>query len=150
PAYAWPNWVLGNHDKSRIATRVGCAQARVAAMLLLTLRGTPTMYYGDEIGMHDVIVPVEEVQDPFDKKRAGSGLRPRSRENTDAMEWRRPCRLYQGYFLAPDRGGLPNRQRFLGAKPTDFDSHSVPSVDRAAPRSAGIVNRRFCSVTGGR
>ena len=54
PPNAWPNWVLGNHDKPRIATRVGAAQARVAAMLLLTLRGTPTMYYGDEIGMHDV------------------------------------------------------------------------------------------------
>ena len=59
PSYAWPNWVLGNHDKSRIATRVGPAQARVAAMLLLTLRGTPTMYYGDEIGMHDVTIPVD-------------------------------------------------------------------------------------------
>ncbi|RYY08844.1 MAG: alpha-amylase, partial [Alphaproteobacteria bacterium] len=41
PAGAWPNWVLGNHDRSRVATRVGPAQARVAAMLLLTLRGTP-------------------------------------------------------------------------------------------------------------
>jgi alpha-glucosidase len=54
PDGAWPNWVLGNHDRSRIATRVGAAQARVAAMLLLTLRGTPTLYYGDEIGMTDV------------------------------------------------------------------------------------------------
>ena len=56
PAGAWPNWVLGNHDKPRIASRVGAAQARVAAMLLLTLRGTPTLYYGDEIGMADVIL----------------------------------------------------------------------------------------------
>jgi alpha-glucosidase len=50
PAAAWPNWVLGNHDRPRVASRVGQAQARVAAMLLLTLRGTPTLYYGDEIG----------------------------------------------------------------------------------------------------
>ena len=85
PAYAWPNWVLGNHDKSRIATRVGCAQARVAAMLLLTLRGTPTMYYGDEIGMHDVIIPVEEVQDPFEKNVPGLGL-GRDPERTP-MQW---------------------------------------------------------------
>ena len=41
PDGAWPNWVLGNHDQSRVATRLGAAQARVAAMLLLTLRGTP-------------------------------------------------------------------------------------------------------------
>jgi alpha-glucosidase len=54
PLGAWPNWVLGNHDRSRVATRIGAAQARVAAMLLLTLRGTPTVYYGDEIGMTDV------------------------------------------------------------------------------------------------
>jgi alpha-glucosidase len=54
PPGAWPNWVLGNHDRPRIAGRVGRAQARVAAMLLLTLRGTPTLYYGDEIGMTDV------------------------------------------------------------------------------------------------
>ena len=56
PDGAWPNWVLGNHDRPRIASRVGAAQARVAAMLLLTLRGTPTLYYGDEIGMTDVPV----------------------------------------------------------------------------------------------
>jgi alpha-glucosidase len=56
PADAWPNWVLGNHDRGRVASRVGVAQARVAAMLLLTLRGTPTLYYGDEIGMIDVPV----------------------------------------------------------------------------------------------
>jgi alpha-glucosidase len=56
PAGGWPNWVLGNHDRGRVASRVGIEQARVAAMLLLTLRGTPTLYYGDEIGMTDVPV----------------------------------------------------------------------------------------------
>jgi alpha-glucosidase len=64
PAGAWPNWVLGNHDQHRVATRVGSAQARVAQMLLLTLRGTPTCYYGDELGMEDVPIPPEMVQDP--------------------------------------------------------------------------------------
>lgn len=64
PAEGWPNWVLSNHDKPRLASRVGEHQARVAAMLLLTLRGTPTLYYGDEIGMRDVAIPVEEQQDP--------------------------------------------------------------------------------------
>ena len=64
PAGGWPNWVLGNHDQPRITSRVGKEQARVAAMLLLTLRGTPTIYYGDEICMRDVAIPFEEVQDP--------------------------------------------------------------------------------------
>ncbi|HEY6382910.1 MAG TPA: alpha-amylase family glycosyl hydrolase, partial [Pseudolabrys sp.] len=85
PSYAWPNWVLGNHDKSRIVTRVGPAQARVAAMLLLTSRGTPTMYYGDEIGMHDVPIPADQVQDPFEKNVPDLGL-GRDPERTP-MQW---------------------------------------------------------------
>jgi len=64
PSDAWPNWVLGNHDQHRLATRVGASQARVANMLLLTLRGTPTSYYGDELGMENVPIPPEKVQDP--------------------------------------------------------------------------------------
>jgi alpha-glucosidase len=64
PPGAWPNWVLGNHDKPRVASRVGLPQARVAAMLLLTLRGTPTLYYGDELGMQDVPIPAERLRDP--------------------------------------------------------------------------------------
>ena len=64
PEGAWPNWVLSNHDNPRIASRVGLERARAAQMLLLTLRGTPTCYYGDEIGMHDVQIPPERVQDP--------------------------------------------------------------------------------------
>ncbi|MGQ9489694.1 MAG: alpha-amylase family glycosyl hydrolase [Anaerolineae bacterium] len=64
PPGGWPNWVLGNHDQHRLASRVGQEQARVATMLLLTLRGTPTCYYGDEIGMVDVPIPPEMVQDP--------------------------------------------------------------------------------------
>jgi alpha-glucosidase len=64
PLGAWPNWVLSNHDRPRIATRVGREQARMAQMLLLTLRGTPTCYYGDEVGMQDVAVPPELIHDP--------------------------------------------------------------------------------------
>jgi len=64
PSDAWPNWVLGNHDQHRLATRVGLPQARVANMLLLTLRGTPTCYYGDELGMENVSIPAEKIQDP--------------------------------------------------------------------------------------
>ncbi|MFN8540814.1 MAG: alpha-amylase family glycosyl hydrolase [Thermomicrobiales bacterium] len=64
PPGGWPNWVLGNHDQPRIASRVGAAQARVAAMLLLTLRGTPTLYYGDEIGMTNVPIAPELMHDP--------------------------------------------------------------------------------------
>ncbi len=74
PEGGWPNWVLGNHDQPRIAAKVGDAQARVAAMLLLTLRGTPTMYYGDEIGLARVDIPRDRIQDPWEKSEPGLGF----------------------------------------------------------------------------
>jgi alpha-glucosidase len=74
PDGAWPNWVLGNHDRPRVASRVGQEQARVAAMLLLTLRGTPTLYYGDEIGMHQVPIAPDQVRDPFERNVPGIGV----------------------------------------------------------------------------
>ena len=73
PAGAWPNYVLGNHDQPRLATRIGVGQARAAAMLLLTLRGTPTLYYGDELGMEDVPIAPDQVQDPAEKNEPGKG-----------------------------------------------------------------------------
>jgi alpha-glucosidase len=81
----WPNWVLGNHDRSRVASRVGPEQARVAAMLLLTLRGTPTIYQGEEIGMMDVAIPTQAVRDPWEKNVPGLGL-GRDPERTP-MQW---------------------------------------------------------------
>ena len=74
PAGGWPNWVLGNHDRPRLASRVGPEQAPLAAMLLLTLRGTPTLYYGDEIGMRQVPIAPENVRDPFERNMPGLGL----------------------------------------------------------------------------
>ncbi len=76
PEGAWPNWVIGNHDQPRVASRLGPEQARVAQMLLLTLRGTPTMYYGDEIGMHNVPIPHEAAFDPQEKLTPGTGRDP--------------------------------------------------------------------------
>lgn len=85
PQGGWPNWVLGNHDRSRVASRLGGEQARVAAMLLLTLRGTPTLYQGEEIGMTDVPIPTDEVQDPWERNVPGMGL-GRDPERTP-MQW---------------------------------------------------------------
>jgi alpha-glucosidase len=98
PHGAWPNWVLGNHDKERIASKIGSAQARVAAMLLLTLRGTPTIYYGEEIGMKDVPIAPEQVQDPAEKNEPGLGL-GRDPERTP-MPW-------DGSLLAGFTSGEP-------------------------------------------
>ncbi len=93
PAWAWPNYVLGNHDEGRIATRYGKEQARVAAMLLLTLRGTPTIYYGEEIGMTDVEIPIEEQLDPFGLRVPGWG--------------RDRCRTPMQWSLEPKAGFAP-------------------------------------------
>ena len=68
-AYGWPTWALSNHDINRLTQRAQADQPRVAAMLLLTLRGTPSIYYGEEIGMHDVPIPAELVEDPQAKSQ---------------------------------------------------------------------------------
>lgn len=81
----WPNYVLGNHDTHRIASRIGQAEARLAMMLMLTLRGTPTLYYGDELGMVDVPIPLDRIQDPFEKLTPDRGL-GRDPERTP-MQW---------------------------------------------------------------
>jgi alpha-glucosidase len=57
PSQAWPVWVIGGHDKPRVTSRIGEAQMRILAMLLMTLRGTPFFYMGDEIGGERVSIP---------------------------------------------------------------------------------------------
>jgi alpha-glucosidase len=66
PAGAWPTWVLSNHDVKRLRTRLGgsVARARALAVLLLTLRGTPFVYAGDELGLEDAVVPPDRRVDP--------------------------------------------------------------------------------------
>ena len=67
----WPTTVTGNHDVKRPATRFSRreddAMAKIAMFLLLTLRGTPFLYYGDEIGMRDLVLSRDEIMDPVGK-----------------------------------------------------------------------------------
>jgi alpha-glucosidase len=136
PAGAWPNWVLGNHDRSRIASRVGGAQARLAAMLLLTLRGTPTLYQGDELGIADVPIPPELVQDPVERNVPGLGM-GRDPERTP-MQW---DNTPNAGFCAP------------GAQPwlpltADYSSRNV-ATQREHPRSMLSLYRRLIEVRRG-
>jgi alpha-glucosidase len=116
PAGAWPNWVLGNHDRPRVAGRVGQEQARVAAMLLLTLRGTPTLYYGDEIGMQQVAIAPDQVRDPFEKNVPGIGV------------GRDGCRTPMQWSAAPNAGfsattpWLPLPEDFLHENVVNLDA----------------------------
>ncbi|HJW82734.1 MAG TPA: alpha-amylase family glycosyl hydrolase, partial [Anaerolineae bacterium] len=69
PGGAWPCWVLSNHDVKRHISRWGSgalaeARAKLAAAMLLTLRGTPFMYYGEEIGLREGRIPRREIVDP--------------------------------------------------------------------------------------
>jgi alpha-glucosidase len=65
PRDAWPTWVLSNHDVRRHHTRYGSeARARAAAVLMLTLRGTPFLYAGEEFGLQDADIPQGREGDP--------------------------------------------------------------------------------------
>jgi alpha-glucosidase len=97
PTGGWPNYVLGNHDRPRLASRIGRQQARAAAMLLLTLRGTPTIYYGEELGMEDVPIAPDQVQDPAEKNEPGKG-RGRDPERSPMLWVNAP----NAGFTAPD------------------------------------------------
>jgi alpha-glucosidase len=93
PAGGWPTQVLSNHDQSRHATRYGAGvdgptaerRARAAALLLLTLRGTPFLYYGEEIGMRDVRLRYRQLRDPY-TRRYWPFLRGRDPARTP-MQW---------------------------------------------------------------
>jgi alpha-glucosidase len=108
PPNGWPNWVLGNHDKPRIASRIGPEQARIGAMLLLTLRGTPTVYYGDEIGMRQLVIPPAQACDPFEKNVPGLGV---GRDGCRTpMQW--DDSRYAGF--SPEKPWLPLPDTFAG------------------------------------
>src|SRR5690606_1525514 len=78
PAGAWASWVLGNHDHPRFASphRAGRRQAKAGMLALLTRRGTPTIYYGDEIGMVDVPISTADARDPLERREPGRGRDP--------------------------------------------------------------------------
>jgi alpha-glucosidase len=131
PQGAWPNWVLGNHDRSRLASRLGPAQARVAAMLLLTLRGTPTIYQGEEIGMTDVPIPPDRVQDPWERRVPGLGL-GRDPVRTP-MQW--DAGAGAGFTSAVDPWlPLPQDWRSVNVAVQEGDASSVLSLYRALLR----------------
>ncbi|HSX03024.1 MAG TPA: alpha-amylase family glycosyl hydrolase [Candidatus Saccharimonadia bacterium] len=59
----WPNYVLGNHDRPRLASRLGPDRARLLIFLQLTLRGLPVVYYGDELGLESSVMDTTKSYD---------------------------------------------------------------------------------------
>ncbi len=135
PALGWPNWVLGNHDRPRIAARIGEAQAPLAAMLLLTLRGTPTMYYGDELGIARATIPPTAVQDPWEKREPGLGL------------GRDPSRTPMLWDLTPNAGFTEGRPWLPLSD--NWEQHAV-SVERGDDSSILSLYRKLLALRRGR
>ncbi|MEJ2880594.1 alpha-amylase family glycosyl hydrolase [Pedobacter sp. GR22-6] len=131
PPDGWPNWVLGNHDRLRLVSRIGLNQARIAAMLLLTLRGTPTIYYGEEIGMQDVNIPFEEIQDP-------QGL-----NMPDKNLSRDPCRTPM-QWNSKVNAGFSSGKPWLRLSP-DFSTNNV-AAQRDIPESMLFFYKRLIAL----
>ena len=132
PPGAWPNWVLGNHDQRRLASRLGEGQARVAAMVLLTLRGTPTLYYGDELGMPDGVIRPDQVQDPAEKNQPGIG-QGRDPERTPML------------WDATVKAGFTTGDPWLPITEGTPETLSV-AIEEAQPRSMLALYRRLIAM----
>ncbi|QDU98924.1 alpha-amylase family glycosyl hydrolase [Lignipirellula cremea] len=127
PSFGWPNWVMGSHDAPRLAARIGEAQARVAAMLLLTLRGTPTLYQGDEVGIGEVRIPPDRVRDPQDLRQPDLGIgRDRSRT---PMPW--DASAHAGFSTADPWLPLHEDWRVRNMAAQDRDASSLLSLYRS-------------------
>ncbi len=119
---AWPAWCLGNHDHPRLATRLGPARARVAAVLLMTLRGTPFVYQGDELGLPDAPIPPERAVDP-------DGRDP----ERSPMPWEPPSSAGPGAGFTTGEPWLPitPEAERLNAATQAADPHSTLCLYRA-------------------
>jgi alpha-glucosidase len=126
PDGAWPVWMIGSHDKPRIASTLGEARARLAALLLLTLPGSPIFYAGDEIGALNVNVPANRVRDPFERLLPGYGL------NRDPE--RAPLR-----WTAEQYGGFTTAEPWLPMG--DAGTHPNVEAQRDDPTSTLLLYR---------
>ncbi|CAD5118687.1 DgyrCDS7370 [Dimorphilus gyrociliatus] len=88
PKKKWANWLTGNHDQPRIGSRMGKQFTKLLNVLLLTLPGTPTTYYGEEIGMQNIEVSFEDTQDPFGRNYGKDRYQEVSRDPCRSpMQW---------------------------------------------------------------
>jgi alpha-glucosidase len=108
PGHAQPVWTMSNHDAPRFVTR-WCdgdpRKARVALMLLMALRGTPLLYYGDELGLDDVAVPRDVARDPL-----AAGTLP-GKDGRDPCRTPMPWDASPGYGFGPGEPWLPTGDR---------------------------------------
>jgi alpha-glucosidase len=123
----WPTWCLNNHDHSRVASRYpGEAAARLAAMMILTLRGTPFLFQGEELGLEDGIIPPADVVDP-------AGRDP----ERCPIPWDPPSSAGRGAGFTSARPWLP--------VPDDAERHNV-AMETTDPTSVLALYRRLLAL----
>ncbi len=157
PRFGWPNWVIGSHDAPRIAARVGEAQARIAAMLLLTLRGTPTLYQGDEIGIGEVqIAPIGCATHRTCVSLAwGSVAIVRAHRYRGMLRPMRGSALSIPGFRSTKTGACATLRHRIGTAPhfclsTDLCSRCGDHTTHSqSAQSRSLTRRRTCSPTNG-
>ena len=132
---SWPVYTLNNHDTSRSASRFHCGdndeRLKVAAALLMTLRGTPFIYYGEEIGMRNIHVQRRYIQD-----RIGEKYWPifdGRDKNRSPMQWN--TKPYAGFSSV---------KSWLPVNP-DYVKRNV-EVQRADPKSLFNFYRRIIQL----
>lgn len=118
----WPCWALSNHDVPRLASRWGGADPdgrllRLAAALQMSLRGTPCIYQGDELGLTEADISYEELQDPY-----GITMWPK-------FKGRDGCRTPMPWEADAPHGGFGTAKPWLPVSP----SHLPLAVDRQGP-----------------
>jgi alpha-glucosidase len=135
----WPTAVLSNHDQPRHASRLSVSEelrdpiAKAAATLLLTVRGTPFLYYGEEIAMGDVAIPPEESVDP-----------PAARAGPDFQWWDRSQSRTPMPWAAGPGAGFTTGRPWLRIAP-DAATRNVAAQLRE-PDSVLACYRRLLAV----
>ena len=133
PRGAWPHYLLGTHDDARLASRLGERGSRQAAVLLLTLRGSPTLYYGDEIGMREAEFPQDRRKDPWGMAEPSLG--------------RDGCRTPMRWSAGPAGGFTPGGEPWLPVG-DDYAARNVRS-QLLDPDSHLSLYRRLLSLRRG-
>jgi alpha-glucosidase len=123
-------YVFGNHDQRRLASRLGEKRSRVAAMIMLTLRGMPFMYYGDEIGMKDINLAPEDFRDGFATATATPSA---SRDlERSPMQW--SAEPHAGFSKAEPWLPVPNDYSYINVEWEQTDKFSLLNLYRTLIR----------------
>jgi alpha-glucosidase len=141
PPGAWPNYVLGSHDKPRLTSRFGPQAVRLAAMLLLTLRGTPTLYNGEELGMANGEIPPNRMQDP-----QGLNIGPERSRDPYRTPFQWSAEPYAGFSTVEPWLPVAEGYKEKNVEAEERDPHSILALYRRLI----AVRRESPALNGGR